>query len=107
MENKLGIKLKEFRAKKFGDAALRRVADDIGVGYTYIHRMETGMHVPSDEILNRLAEGYGLSTAETVEIYALAHSPEYAQVLSKILKEKNDLNQVGAVFFRRAKDKDN
>lgn len=105
MNTNLGKKLKEYRQNKFPDLALRRVADAIGVDYSYIYRVEEGVHIPSDEVLSKLTTGYDLSLEEKLEIFALAHSPEYAQVLSEMIKGGHTV-RAGKVFFRRSKNKE-
>lgn len=101
----LGVKLKEFRLKKFPGLPLRKVADDIGVGYSYLHRVEEGAHVPSDEILKKMTSGYCLDLEEELEIFTLANSPEFAELMLKVIQKKSPIS-IGTedVFYRRSKD---
>lgn len=103
MEKKLGEQLKRYREKVFKDQALRRVADQVGVNYSYLYRLEEGSHVPSDEILLKLAAAYNLKLLEKLELFAMAHSPEFRNLLSEASVDAT--NPVRAVFYRKGTKK--
>lgn len=80
----LGKKLKDFRMKKFENFGLRRVAEKIGLDYSYLYRIEEGLYTPSDETISKIAKSYDLSSEETLELFGLAHiSPELRKALDK------------------------
>jgi len=100
----LGIRLKELRTKK--KWSLRRVADMIGVNYSYLYSIEEGEHVPSDEVLSKILKVYSLSQSEKFDIFNLAHlSQEYTEVLENI--NKDDFIKSATSFYRHVKKQKN
>ena len=55
----IGIKIRELREKK--GETLRYTADSIGVSHAHLSKIETGKNTPSIEVLEKLAEHFGVS----------------------------------------------
>ena len=75
MSNKsLGKRLKEYREKKFPNMGLRKVAEMkiVDTHFVYLHRIEKGTFIPSNEKLAKLCDAYDLSDDEKSEVFFLA-----------------------------------
>lgn len=55
----IGIKIRELREKK--GETLRYTADSIGVSHAHLSKIETGKNTPSIEVLEKVAEHFGVS----------------------------------------------
>jgi len=98
---KLGAKLAEYREKAFPGESLRRVADKLGMDYSYLSRLEKGFYRPSDEKIALLSGIYELSDIERMELFLLAHdTPEYNLAIQDV-GEKNFV----AALYRKNKNK--
>ncbi|GEM_PF-4661419 len=97
---KIGEKLEEFRRRAFKDMGLRRVANEIGVDYSYLFNVEKGEHKPSDEFLAKLSDAYKLSPEEKADLFFQSHmTPQYREVIEN---KKVDMEKILA-FYRKNK----
>ena len=55
------------------ELGLRRVADAAGVNYSYLFRVEDGVHIPSDDFLLKLAKLYEITLEEKLNLLMIAH----------------------------------
>ena len=84
----VGDLLKEHRANKLG-VSVREAAEVVGVHYTYLSRMENNISEPSDEVLNKIASSYKLSSEEIMELFvAVKVTPSFAEALNSIKADK-------------------
>lgn len=103
MLNELGQKLKKYRESVFPDMGLRRVADIIGIDYSYLYRVEDGKYTPSDEMLIKITEAYKLSPQEQLELFHMIHSGAYEQLIHKVYTENPKTFNKTFVFNRKKK----
>lgn len=103
MNKQLGEQLKKIRIETFKDLGLRRVADKANVNYSYLYRVEEGVHVPSDEFLTKLLSIYNVSLKQKLDIFMLAHSEELKNMLTEVAT--GDPQMLQKVFYRKNKKK--
>ncbi len=97
MTKTLGEKLKGYREEKFKNMGLRKAAEEIGIDFTHLNRIERGLR-PSAETLKKFSQKYGLSQDEEAELFASAKiiHPDVSDYLKQNPKE-------AMAFFRKTK----
>ena len=85
------------------ELGLRRVADAAGVNYSYLFRVEDGVHIPSDDFLLKLAKLYEITLEEKLNLLMIAHGSQLHEVLKDAYNEEPKVLET--VFFRKAKNK--
>ena len=86
---KINKLLKKYRIRKYKTLGLRRVAKDVGMNYSYLFRVETGVHMPSDNFINKLSKKYDLDNKERVELFFLSRSKEMREIILLIKNNPN------------------
>jgi transcriptional regulator with XRE-family HTH domain len=71
METLFGSKLKDLREKHFPGESLRKVSDKLKLGdnfYSYLSKIELGVSLPSEDILQSINKTYELTQKEFQEL---------------------------------------
>lgn len=102
MEKKTtGELLREFRKERLG-LSIREAAVLVGMHYTYLSRVESGISEPSDEMLERIALKYGMSAEEKANLFiAEKMSGIFRNVVRDVGEEK-----AAQIMYRRSKEHD-
>ena len=82
---------------------LRKAAEKVEINYVHLNRIERGLP-PSSETIAKLSRAYGLSDAETKELYALAKRVPDKLADELIKAYKNDPDRVEEFFRKHKKD---
>lgn len=99
----LGKLLQQFREEKLPGVSLRRVARDLGFDYTYLHRLENGLHRPTDDKLARIAEVYKLTQSQIAELVAYAQAYTATIEVMRNINPQNFTTALSGAFFRTEK----
>lgn len=102
---KLGEVLKNYRGKAFPDMGLRRVANEVGIDYAHLFRIESGQYTPSDDSLIKLLDAYKVDPIGKLEVFNLARVTPCYQKIINAAHNKDPKSFVNA-FYRKNKDKD-
>lgn len=97
--NKVGLLLQDYRRKKY--MSVRQAAESIGIHYTYLSRAENGVSEPSEEVLEKVATFYELSSDEKAELFiASKMSDTVSNMITQLGEQK-----AAEIMFRMSKDK--
>ena len=83
---------------KFPNKSARKVAkEELIMSYVYLHRIENGTFIPSEEMIIKLSDGYGLTEDQEFELFMLAKKSH----LYPRIKEFLDDDENAQKFFRK------
>lgn len=81
--------------------SVRQAAESIGIHYTYLSRAENGVSEPSEEVLEKVATFYELSSDEKAELFiASKMSDTVSNMITQLGEQK-----AAEIMFRMSKDK--
>ena len=82
--------LQDARLEK--NLSIRSAAAAIGISAMYLSKIEAGKQIPSDEILGKSADFYGLSQADVIRVarYSSVKEGDRRQKIARSIYEVND-----------------
>lgn len=81
---KLGNQLKKYRIREYKKTGLRKVAKDIGINYSYLYRVEKGVHIPSDDMIDKMRIAYHMTYQEAFTLMLTTKSKAFTNLIRYI-----------------------
>ena len=105
----IGKVLQDARCEK--KLSIRAAAVKIGISAMYLSKIESGKQIPSDEVLGKIANFYGLNLADLIRVarFSTVREGDRRQKLARLVYEADDdtLNTIEKMFRNAMIRRDN